>query len=205
MTSLFAAMLSTIENFVADIFATVLRALRNLAWNVLCLLAAVTLNGNTDVAGRTRTRMTLDLTVVMLAVLVLLAIAVLATRVRQVHRFVVWLLEAATIALVLGQLVLGVRKLAIGAGPVVEGEEAFDAFLKFLLLRLIVTLVHYHTSFLFFLVLLDTLLQRLVKFRDPSLDTTKMERLTALLAIPKSTALVDGVVANDALLGALGE
>jgi len=150
--------------------------------------------------------MTSDRTLVMLAVLVLEFVTVLATGVRQDHRVVLGLFEAAAEAHVLGHLVLGVGEVAIRAGPVIESQEAFHGALGDLFLfAVLITMVLDYTTLLFLLVLADVLLERLVEFLDPALDAAKMEGLAALLAVPEGAALVDRVVADHALLLTLGK
>ena len=150
--------------------------------------------------------MALDFAVGVFAVLVLGSVAVLAAGVRQHEGIVVRLLKATAVTVVNGHFVLGVAELAVGTGPVEEGQEPLGALFEFLLFGLFVALVHDHASLLlFFFVFLDVLLQTLVKLLNPTLDASKMERLAALLAVPKSTALVDRIVANHALLRPLSQ
>lgn len=54
-------------------------------------------------------------------------------------------------------------------------------------------------------LILDVLGKTFVDLLNPSFDATKMERLTALLAVPKSTPLVNDVLADNAFLSALRE
>ena len=54
----------------------------------------------------------------------------------------------------------------------------------------------------FLLIILQVLLKRLVELLNPPLDATKMEGLTALLAIPNCRPLVDRILTDDAFLGA---
>ena len=55
------------------------------------------------------------------------------------------------------------------------------------------------------LVVADVLLERLVEFQDPAFDAAEMVWLVALLAIPNRAALVNWILADKALLLALGE
>lgn len=158
-----------------------------------------------DVARRAGARMASDLTVIMFAIFVLLPVTVFTTRVRQHYRVVIRLFETSAVALILGHLSLSVGELAVGTGPVVKCEEALDAFLQLLFFGFIVAVVLYDTSLLFLFVIANVLLQALVEFLNPALDATEMEWLAALLAVPNGAALVDRVVTDHALLGALGE
>ena len=70
---------------------------------------------------------------------------------------------------------------------------------------LIVTLVLHNASLRLLLIVPYILLETFVEFLDPSLYATEMEGLMALLAVPESAALVDRIVADDALLSAFGK
>jgi hypothetical protein len=55
------------------------------------------------------------------------------------------------------------------------------------------------------LLLFLILVLLVVEFLDPALDAPQVEGLMALVAVPNGPTLVDGVLANNALLGALRE
>ena len=104
--------------------------------------------------------------------------------------------------MILGHLILGICKVAVGTCPVVECDEAFHFLI---IIRLVIALINDYSSFLFLFVLLDLLLERFIEFLDPALDAAQMERLMALLAIPDSTALIDRVLTDDTILRAFRE
>lgn len=144
----------------------------------------------------------------MLAVLVLGTIAVFSTTMWENHWIVRGLFEPATEALVLGQPVLCIRVVAVWTSPREESKEFLSlasSSLKFLPVIRVGFIFLSGGLFLLFFLVLDVLLQRFVKLLDPALDTTQMERLTALFAVPEGRSLIDGVLANDTLLGALGK
>jgi len=170
----------------------------------------VALDSDADVARWAGTRMAKDPAVAMLAVLVLLPATVLTARMRQHQRVVLRLFKAPAEALVLRQGVLSVGKVAVWTCPVVEGDSLLDGqlvirvILLFLLLRVLSELDD-SLLLLFLLLLSDVLLERLVEALDPALDTTQVERLTALLTVPESTPLIDWVLADQTLLGSCRE
>ena len=149
--------------------------------------------------------MALDLAVCVFAVLILGPVAIFPAGVRQNHRIVVRLLESPTIAVISGHFVFSVAELTVGTRPIEEGNKALRPFFKFLLFRFFVALVYNDTPLLLLFVFLNVLLQTLVKFLNPTLDASKMERLATLLAVPESTALVNWIVADHALLRSLGQ
>ncbi len=149
--------------------------------------------------------MAADLTVVVIAVFVLLSVTILATRVRQDHWIVFGLLKATTVAGVLWHLVLSVCKLAVRTRPVEKSQKAFHSRFNLRLFFTFVADVVNNTSLsLLIFVLTNVLLQALVQLLDPPLDATQMEWLTALFAIPESTALVNRIVADHAFFDSLG-
>ena len=118
------------------------------------------------------------------------------------HRVILRLLEPATIAQVLGEFTFGVRELAVGTRPVEEGEEALTLFKALLLFRLLVAqlVLHNASLLLLLLVLANVLFQALIDLLDPALDAAEVEGLATLLTVPEVAFLIDGVVANHALL-----
>jgi len=141
-----------------------------------------------------------DLASRMLTVLVFLFLAILATRMWQNHRIVLRLFKFSTVALILWHLVLSVCKLTVRTSPIKKGKEAlYIAAFFFFLVRVVIRMVFDHATFFFFFVVSDCLLKRLVEFLNPALDTSKMEGLATLLAIPESTSLVDRILTDHAL------
>lgn len=127
---------------------------------------------------------------------------------RKLHLLELGFAEPSAVTKVLGHVVLGVREVAIGASPAVEGKQLLGSH-SCLSHLLAVTTVHVNCTtasvldscglFLFFLIIL------VVKFLNPALDATQMEWLMALITVPESTPLVDRVVADYTLLGSLGQ
>ena len=209
MTGLLAPVPAAVERAAARLLAAEGSACCHLAGHELGLLGTVALDWHIDVAGRTGARMAEHGTGVMLAVLVLQPVAVLAAGVRQNEWVVARLLEAPAVALVPGQLVLGIGEVAVRASPAVECEQPLGGLLPIgghvvivpvAIHRLVVALVSRCLFLLFLFVVLDRLLQGLVQFEDPALDAAEMERLATLPAVPQGTSLVDLVATDDALL-----
>lgn len=152
--------------------------------------------------------MTADLTLAMRAVFVLEPITILTTGVWQNQVVVIRLFKPTAVAAILGHLVLSVTELAVGTRPIEEGEEALDmliSYSNFFFFTLFVTVIHDYTSLLLFLIVANSVFQRLVELLNPAFDAAKMEGLAALLAIPEGATLVNHVVADQALLGALSQ
>jgi len=215
VAGLLAPVPAAVERVAARLLAAEGSACCHLAGHELGLLGTVALDWHIDVAGWTGARMAEHGTGVMLAVLVLQPVAVLAAGVRQNEWVVARLLEAPAVALVPGQLVLGIGEVAVRASPAVECEQPPGGLLRIgghvvivpvAIHRLVVALVSRclpvppSVFLLFLFVVLDRLLQGLVQFEDPALDAAEMERLATLPAVPQGTSLVDLVAADDALL-----
>lgn len=177
----------------------------------------MTADGYLDTARRAAAWMAEQVAGRMRTMLVLLALAVFATRVRQNHRRVGWLLIATAVALVTRQHILSVAVVAVRAGPSVEGAHEFDGATLFSLLAVVGgffgSLVVRNLLLFLSVVCIGwvTLSCRgsCVLFRveptNPSLDAAQMERLAALLAVPDGASLEDHVGADGTLLLARGQ
>ena len=122
----------------------------------------------------------------------------------RVPRFFISSAEAP----VLGQRVLSVAIVTVGTGPAVECDYLLSDLLRLLFLLVVLVPVLVVVSLLLPLrggCLLLFLFVCVVELLDPLLDAAQVERLVALLAVPDSTSLVDGVVANDTLYCAFGQ
>lgn len=75
-----------------------------------------------DVARRTSSRMAQDITRLMRTVRVFLLFTVLTAAVRQNKSVKSWLAKSLTVALVVGQSVLSIAKIAIWTSPAVKSE-----------------------------------------------------------------------------------
>lgn len=82
MAHVLAPVDTAVQELVTCVLTSELASGSDLTRHILQLLRAVATDWNTDIAGRARPRMTVDLTVLVLAVFVSLAVAVIAARVR---------------------------------------------------------------------------------------------------------------------------
>jgi hypothetical protein len=85
----------------------------------------MTLNWDTDVAGRACTRMANDFTVTMFTSFVFGFVTVLSTRVWQYHRVVIRFFPSTAVAEIFRQLVLCVSEVAVRACPSEKSNQPF--------------------------------------------------------------------------------
>lgn len=132
--------------------------------------------------------------------LMLLPFAVLAAGVREHQRRVLRLIVAAAEAVVLGHCVLSVAVVAVGARPAVEREQLLRDYASLTLSAFLLQTLRSSWLLLFFLFVV-----LIVEFLDPPLDAAQVEGLPTLATVPQGALLVDAVVADEALLRALGQ
>lgn len=128
----------------------------------------------------------------MIAGFVLFALAILPATVRQCHGVEAWLLEPSTVALVSGQLRLGIAVVAVGTGPRVKGLLDLGVILLIVIRELFIAFGHLLFLFVLFVLWPSSFLTG-VEFVDPSLHASQVEWLAALDAVPDSASLVDWV------------
>ena len=211
---LFTLMDQAVEKLTAFVCACKFRSVSYLAWNSLLFFPAEAGYWHRNHARRAASRMAAEVASRMSAPFILLSIAILATRMREYHGGVRWLIEPSTEALVLWQGVLGIRKVAVRASPSTEGRKYFCCFPFSLLLTCLIgsflelfvivsnPLLDFGL-FLFLFIILRYGILADVELSYPSLDAPQMEWLIALLTIPDGTPLVDRVRTDDTLLRAL--
>jgi len=153
-----------------------------------------------------------DVALAMGAGVVLLLVAIFSTGVRQDHVVGAWLLEPAAEALIARQIILSIAVITVGAGPSIEGEQHLRCLSPLSFHAVVGRLLDFVIGHLLFLVFICSCIAAIIgvvlvriELPDPSLDAPEMERLAALLAVPDCTPLVDGIGANDTLLGASGQ
>ena len=209
MARVLALVLEAVEDAAAGVFAVELAAGGHRAGHALGLLPAEALHRHRDVARGTAPRVAQHIALRVRAVLVLLTLAVLTTRMCQCQRRILRFVELTAETVVLRHGVLSIAVIAVGARPAVKSDDLLGNLDRLSLLSFLIMCTSATSSMLgssgcgrhcFLLLVVVS-----VEFLDPLLNAAQVERLPALVAIPKRAPLVDRVVADQTLLSAFGQ
>lgn len=122
-----------------------------------------------------------------------LPFAIFSARMRKLHMISWRFFISATVAFISWELAFCITVITVWTSPGIECHQIFSLFLFsslncFTTIFIVITSILYVSLNLFFFIILffffNLSIFSCIKFLDPSLNTSKMERLTTLFTVP---------------------